>query len=490
MTTTKTWTAQQQAIFSWFKNSGASKNLVVRARAGTGKTTTIVEAVKYAPEGKILLAAFNKEIQNELSARVSDDRVQCKTLHSLGFGFIRYAWKNVSIDNYGERAMKLARGAAPTAPENIVRLISDLHTKVREVAPFARTASDVAEVAYRFDLLPDSEETVWTDEKVFYAALTAVREASRRTNVIDFADMIFLPLVCDLVRPWFSLVVVDEAQDMTVAQLTLAVRSCKRDGRIVVVGDDWQAIYAFRGADAGSLDRLKEELKATELGLTTTYRCPKSHVALCQSIVPDFTAAAINGEGTIAWIQKGDLFGKVQPGDFVISRTNAPLVEVCLGLLRAGVRATIRGRDIGKGIVALINKFRAVDVNDLLTQLKGWANKESDRAKSRGAKGEARLTFVQQQVELIDALCVDLDRVADLKARVETLFSDEGNAKVVCTTVHKVKGLEATNTFVLEGTLRQSSREEKAISYVALSRSKQSMTFVKGFEKNSKELQG
>lgn len=477
----RNWTTQQQAIFNHFKSD--RRNLVVRARAGTGKTTTIVEAVKYAPEYKILLAAFNKEIAKELSARVSDERVQCKTLHSLGYTYIRYANKNVRIDENGERALALAQGAAPSAPDSIVRLIAKLHTQVREVAPFARTVGEVADVAYRFDLLPEGDEKVWVEEKVFAAALNAVREASRPTGLIDFADMIFLPLVQDLVKPWFGLVVIDEAQDMTVAQLTLAQRACRRDGRIVVVGDDWQAIYGFRGADAGSLDRLKVELRAVELGLTVTYRCPKSHVAHCNSIVTDFVAAEQNGLGAINTIQREALFTTVKPGDFVISRTNAPLVEVCLTLLRSGVRAAIRGRDIGKGIIALIRKFRAVNVSDLLDLLKDWAKTECDRAATRGAKGEARIAFVQGQVETIEALSSDLDRVSDLVDRVNNLFSDESGPKVICTTVHKVKGLEADNTFVLEGTLRQSNREEQAISYVAWSRSKSTMTFVKGFEK-------
>jgi len=59
------WSPQQKSIFDWFANGDG--NLVVRARAGTGKTTTILEGVKYANDRKILLAAFNKRIAQELS---------------------------------------------------------------------------------------------------------------------------------------------------------------------------------------------------------------------------------------------------------------------------------------------------------------------------------------------------------------------------------------------------------------------------------------
>ena len=61
---THKWSEQQESIFGWFREGEG--NLVVRARAGTGKTTTIIEAITYAPEEKILLAAFNRKIADEL----------------------------------------------------------------------------------------------------------------------------------------------------------------------------------------------------------------------------------------------------------------------------------------------------------------------------------------------------------------------------------------------------------------------------------------
>ena len=51
------WDVQQGRIFAWFESG--SGNLIVRARAGTGKTTTIIEGAQRAPETRILLADFN-----------------------------------------------------------------------------------------------------------------------------------------------------------------------------------------------------------------------------------------------------------------------------------------------------------------------------------------------------------------------------------------------------------------------------------------------
>ena len=90
-------TVEQQAIFDALANVD-SGNILVRARAGTGKTTTILQGLSHAPEaitGRVLLAAFNKSIATELGAKVRRmglaDNVECSTLHSLGNRLIREA---------------------------------------------------------------------------------------------------------------------------------------------------------------------------------------------------------------------------------------------------------------------------------------------------------------------------------------------------------------------------------------------------------------
>src|SRR4051794_15080233 len=61
------WSPQQEEVFFWFEHpSMGQPNLVVRARAGTGKTTTILEGIFRAPEKRKVCAAFNKRIAEEL----------------------------------------------------------------------------------------------------------------------------------------------------------------------------------------------------------------------------------------------------------------------------------------------------------------------------------------------------------------------------------------------------------------------------------------
>lgn len=473
------WSNEQQAIFDWFANP-TGEHLVVRARAGTGKTTTIIEAIRHAPEHKVLLAAFNLIIAKELRQRVSHPGAEVKTLHALGLQAIR-RYRKIRVDDKGRRRYELVRAVyGGDIPRDVVRVIAELHTKVREIRPFITDAREVQAIAARFNITPDRDmvEDGWDEAAIADAALCVVHHvkeqweqgssASSIATEVDFADMIFLPLVFNLLKPRYNLVVVDEAQDLTRAQLMLAQRACRPAGRVAIVGDDRQAIYAFRGAAADALDNLKHELSATELSLTTTYRCPTSVVELAQKLVPDYRAAPSAPKGVVKYgVICGE--GGAREGDFVLSRTNAPLAKICMKLLANGIRATIRGRDIGKGIRAMVKRFKAKSIKDVEDGLKQWREHELKRI-ARQVKAEqisdktadARTEFIEDQYTLVFDLCFGLSSVAELYARLDALFSDDVNpAKVICSTVHKAKGLEAERVFVLDETFQHKKRRKR-----------------------------
>ncbi len=485
---TRTWSNEQAEIFDWF-SEGAPWNLIVRARAGTGKTTTILHGVSLAREPKILLAAFNKSIAKELQSRIARSNVEAKTLHGLGFQYIRRR-SRVTMDdaNPWKRASLLVERVEANAPIPMHRMIRDLHTKARDIDPWIAQEDShdrLYQMAVRFELLPDDdwEDRGWTAERVCKAAHRAMKLAMERTELIDFADMIFLPLIHEWVTPSYDLVVVDEAQDMTVAQLTLAVGSCRQanGGRMCVIGDDRQAIYSFRGADSGSLDRLKEGLDASELGLTTTYRCPKLVVALAAEIVPDYRAADSAPDGEIVTINTDRLLLDVAEGDFVLSRTNAPLVRICMALLREGKRARIKGRDIGKGVMALIRKLGASDVEDIGPLLDVWLAREYAKARKMPEEAAAeRVEFVLDQAGIVRVLIEDAESMSVVEQRCADLFSDDERPSIMCSTVHRAKGLEADNVFLLRKTFRDGTIEEMNLRYVAVTRTKRKLAWVEG----------
>ena len=488
----RVWSEEQNTIYVEFETG--TGNIVVVARAGCGKTTTAIEGIRRAPEQTILMTAFNKRTEIDLTAKVAksgNPRAQAKTLHALGYSIVRRFKDNLKIDN-------LTRGAALTdavcgnkAPDVIKRLVTKLHTQGRENAPHATQMGELTNLGIKFECEPEEswEPLGYGFAYVEQKALDAMELASNVESggTIDYADMIFLPVRNRWMSKQYELVVVDEAQDMTVTQLEIAQGVCK--GRIVVIGDDKQAIYGFRGADSDSLNRLSRELSAKELGLKTTYRCAQAIVREAQRFVPDFVAGDNNPEGEVSTLHIDKLVNDAAAGNFILSRINAPLVSIAMKLLRSGKRTRIAGKDIGAGLIALVRKFRARSVPELLGKIRSWETREVERldAQARGAKNgrlstlQSKIDAIHDQAEMLTSLTDGARNVDEILTRITGLFTDDGlgDAGVItCSSVHKAKGLEADKVYVLKDTLRSHSDEENNIAYVAITRAKLHLVYV------------
>jgi len=480
---------QQQAIFDEFATG--KSNVVVTARAGCGKTTTILRAIDFAPEKKILLAAFNKDIAQELKSRLSNENAQARTLHSLGNGYVFSKWGKVAIDP--KRGMLLAQKAIGGNPK---KEHTSLVAKLASVAKNLNadpTIEELVEMAYDYNVMPESsaDADIDLDAAIHWIAKKARKAlelATRKDGTIDYDDMVFLPVRCNWAYPRFDLVVIDEAQDMNPLQLELARRACRRNGRITAIGDNRQAIYGFRGADSGALARLAQELDAKQLTLTTTYRCPKKVVALAAALVPDFEAADSAPEGVVDTVGPQTIQEAV-PGNFVLSRKNAPLAGVCLSLLREGKRAFIRGRDIGASLISIIKRTKTTTVAELATAIETWRVNMLEKLAAEEAP-DAAFERVEDQAETISTLAEGLATTAEVIARIDSLFSDSGlDTAIVCSTIHRAKGLEAERVFLLVNTLypgrtknqRDTGEGEEAnIEYVGITRAKNHLSLVQG----------
>lgn len=449
-----------------------------------GKTTTIIEGINHAPEKNIILCAFNKKIQVELNKRLTNPRAEAKTLHAIGFGCVIRNWKGVKVDD--DRGMRIVKSLlTDDVPNEILRLIVRLASRSKSTCPFPTLEKMVSE-AEDADLVPDDEFINMGYDTDFIAkhAMEAMNKACEKDGTIDFDDMVFVPLRNKWVFGRWDLVVVDEAQDMSYAQLLFAQRICKKNGRIIVVGDDRQAIYGFRGADHRSLELLKSSLKAKEFKLTITYRCPSKIVAEARQIVDDYEAAPNASEGEIHHITHEALIKDALPGDFVLSRKNAALAKVCLAFLRANKRAFIEGKDVGKTLITLVKKIKGKSVPDFISRLEKWKTRELIRAEKLGseAKIEAKKQLIFDQHETLINLVDGLTSTNELVSRIEGLFADmaEGRHKsaICCSSVHKAKGLERDNVYLIEQTFNTRNIEERNIKYVAITRAKKKLVWV------------
>lgn len=480
----KEWSPYQLGIFAHVKNpngTNGKRNAVVVAVAGSGKSTTIVEAIKYAL-GSTIFLAFNKVIADELKRR----GVNARTFHSLTFSPVmrHFGQKDpeqnklriLIDDNLGDRDVELygtfiAKLVALGRNAGIGCLVNDTPEAWRALVE-------------HHDLELDKDEAKL---EVALGLAHDLLEWSNASDMVDFDDMLYRAVRDGIALPKFDFVFVDEAQDTNAIQRAILRKIMKPTSRLVAVGDPAQAIYGFRGADSGALDVLAEEFNCERLPLTVSYRCPQAVVRAAHEWVGHIEAAPDAPEGIVrdlgySWDAK-----TFTTADLVVCRTTRPLVTLAYKLIRARVPARILGRDIGKGLVTLIKKLNAKGIDALLDKLNAWAQREAERATAKGqdAKAEAILDRAACIRTIAEGLFETDRTVPGLIREIESLFTDAG-VGVTLATIHKAKGLEAKRVLWLNRSqcpspwARQEwqQQQERNLCYVATTRAQSELYYI------------
>jgi Superfamily I DNA and RNA helicases len=244
-------------------------------------------------------------------------------------------------------------------------------------------------------------------------------------------------------------VYVDEAQDLTPAQIELTALAAGPATRHYYVGDPRQAIYLFRGADSNAVDNIIKRMGCGRMPLSVCYRCSKAVVRRAQQKAPEIEYADNSPEGTDQEISTSDFRNQVGDGDFVLCRTTAPLVSECLRAIRQGRKATVRGREIGESLIGFIDGVGHAgdDIEGFLADLTIFVSERQD-ALSRTGREDA-LILLADQAATIRVLAEDAKTVAGIKAKIEAIFADDQKSGIMFMSIHKSKGLEAPRVFIL-----------------------------------------
>lgn len=463
------WSPYQNAIFDNITNE-KSGHLVIIARAGSGKTASLVEAIKCVPKrSKVLAIAFSKSIAIELEERINKSYVDVSTLHSFGLKQIRAVFGKTII-----------------APDKVRTILYQLFPKGLSAGDafllektIGLCKASITDAPSKIDELMDNYDIAPLELERNFFIKTIVKvlgKCKEQKEIIDYNDMIWLNLVYRIPCKQYDYVFIDELQDLSRSQVELALSACKKTGRIIALGDNFQAIFGWAGVDINSVFNIRDRLKAKVLPLPISYRCPKKVVKLAQQYVPDIEAAPTAKDGNIFHIKEDKLMNYVKAGDCVLSRTNAPLVKHCMSFLRHKIPSEIQGKDIDKGLLFLIKKSGKKDLKEFINWLSIWKNSEVNRLLEK----KRNPASIYDKYECMLNLCEDAKTIEDVQDNIKELFrDDDDNGKVVFATVHSFKGKERNNVFVLEGSFRHSEeQEEKNIRYVALTRSKENLYFV------------
>lgn len=472
----RVWSPYQQAVFD-FVEDPTRRHAVVSSVPGSGKTTTLIEALYHTKQSeRVFVGAFAKPIATELEKRVpKGGGVHVGTWHSFGLKAVTAAlgWKEVK--DYVPELCRVIFGKewkyreARTACENLVSRAKCL-PRMLTIAELD-ALGDYAGISFPKDF----------GRGVICRAAEKILEVSRRAEgrCINFDDMTWLPVIRGLAVPNYHWVFVDETQDLNPVQLELAIRAAS-SGRIVAFGDPKQSIFQFRGADSNAIPNMIQRLDAKVLPLSITYRCPRAVVDLAKKIVPAIEAAPGAPDGSVTTVTEDELDKNVRAGDFVISRTNAPLLSWCWRWIKAGRRAEIKGRDIGAGLASWIKGTKAQTTDELISCVRGWARQEIARL----TEADRDTTAVEDRAACLESLCEGTSRVDEVLDKIDRIFG-EGTSEnaIVLTSTHRAKGLEAERVWVLRDTFcKWDSEEESNLLYVAVTRTKRDLFLVIGGE--------
>lgn len=479
---TRTWSKYQEAIFEFVENG--SGNAIVEAVAGSGKSTTIVECAERA-KGSVLFLAFNRAIATELNTR----GVNARTFHSLANQVVTRDRRSYVVTQ--NKLQKLIN-------ENLTGSRAEMYGAfiIKLVGLGRQTGIGCLVEDTREAWLQLVEHHELEIDKKGATIDTGIELASdllgwsNKSKLFDYDDMLYFAVRDGLTLPRYDFTFVDEAQDTNAIQRAI-LRKLMSPGsaaRLIAVGDPAQAIYGFRGADSESLNMIAHEFNCVYLPLTVSYRCPTSVVEHARQWVKHIEPAPLAPLGEVIsygtdW--KNDIF---EPGDLVVCRTTKPIVHLAYQLLRSGKAARIVGREIGQGLISLIKRMDAQNIDDLENSLESFCTRESEKAIAKG--NESKSEAIKDRVGTIMVLIADLPEkertLSKLQQTIEWLFSSKSSVAVVLSTIHRAKGLESDTVFWLNSEkcpakwARQGwqKQQEENLCYVATTRAKSSLVLI------------
>lgn len=278
--------------------------LLIQAGAGSGKTMTLTHRIAYliatrkATPFNILAVTFTNKAAKEMRGRVAkllgenpDNRgfmPYMGTFHGICVRLLRQDGESIGIprsfvifdESDRQAAVKqvskqLMIDEKAFPPRLLSSLISSAKNEMFDPTEYAATANSPAQQ---------------TAAKVYPLYEKSLREAS----ALDFDDLInravqMLKTKPEIRKKWqqqFKYIMIDEYQDTNAAQYQLVNKLTNEHKNVAVVGDDWQSIYSWRGADFRNILKFEKDYKnCTIIKLEQNYRSTRNILDASHAVI-------------------------------------------------------------------------------------------------------------------------------------------------------------------------------------------------------------
>lgn len=273
---------------------------ILIAGPGSGKTFTIIARInslicnEHIDPNHILVVTFSKAAANEMKNRFlkasSTDGVIFGTFHSFAYNILRteFGFNSNSLISEIEKKNILNNILISTgysklcAYDCIIQILSYISAKKNGI-------NDIN--IEKLKVYDERIDNFYID-KIYEIYNDQMRENSK----IDFDDMILLcinrlkenQIILKKYQEKFKYIMVDEFQDINASQYELIKLISKPYNNIMVVGDDDQSIYGFRGSKPNVFNEfINDFINVKEIHLDDNYRCSKDIVKLSNKIIKD-----------------------------------------------------------------------------------------------------------------------------------------------------------------------------------------------------------
>lgn len=536
-------TEAQKKIYEFVENG--SGNGIIDAVAGAGKTTTLMGCIQHVPNPyDTLFCAFNRSIRKEIQHKFQQmgKNVAVKTNHALGLQILRGKMQ-VDLNDDKYKLILHDKGFFKLIEHEVDAILGYQHvmslSKIREIEEKRASVDDASIIhlfnfskevlnyvigllleindKYRLTLCEDTPEAYWQMgdhfgifdsnktyhyhreelEHFFRAHQTILKEGNemaKSQGIIDYVDMLYLPHFLDLYPLiHYGFIFVDECQDLSRAQIEIVSKYLKPSGRVLAVGDPYQSIYGFAGADSDSFDRVKNLFNCQLLLLSDCFRCPVDVITIAQKIREDIKGFKTEA-GVVVRLKKNQVLSRLIPGDLVISRRKEPLYEIAMKLVNNNVKVHLHPDEVDEMIGDYKSYFTPKELRMKLTDdmIEDFLGKIEHRNISRIEKECANLDSAIRSVRIKEAVNMlrgsldffldkyidwQLNTINSILVRLKETLRYLGDDAIRISSIHRAKGLENDRVFILEynklpmGAIRPWQQiQERNLHYVAVTR--------------------
>ncbi len=450
--------------------------LRILAPAGSGKTRVLTRRIAYGvqtdridPE-RVLAVTFTRKAAAELRQRLAalglPGTVAAGTFHSAAWAQLRQWWADQGVEAPALLPSRTGFLRRVARAEGI--RLGDAGTEIdwacsRMIGP-ARYGVEAARAGRRPVAHPDQVTHLYR----------AYEAAKRRKRVVDFDDILRMvvhtldtqPDRAKVLRWRFRHFFVDEFQDVNPLQFRLLEAWLGDRDDLCVVGDPYQAIYRWNGADAGFLNDFDEVFPgSTTVALDRNYRCSAGVLAVARAVLPGPDAPQVMADpGPVPEVRRyptdadearaiaetlrsSRLAGQSWGQHGVLVRTHGQAAVIGEALASVGIPYRIRGATGSTTRTEVKDVFEALPAETPLhVALVDWT---TDEAEGRGGSVIETLVRLGREFQAMQPEA-GMDQFVTWVTSMVGDDRDGGTNQVDVATLHAAKGLE-WDTVMLAG---------------------------------------